>query len=132
MDSIGQAERTSGDSRIFGAIPYVLGILIAIVIYFVKKEDPHVRFHAMQAILLDLAVMVASFALFGVLIVAALALGIAGRGVGFFAGFWLIWLGVMGFAVLVFIMKLIFAYKAYTDPGFRLPIIGKQAERMAA
>ncbi len=119
------------DSRIFAAIPYVLGILIAIIVYFVKKEDPYVRFHAMQAILFDIVVMAASFAVFGILFVAAFALGL-GTGIGFFAGFWVIWLGIMGFSVAVFLIELFLAYKAYTDPGFRLPIIGKQAEKMAA
>jgi uncharacterized membrane protein len=39
------------DSNLLAALGYLIGIL-AIVVYFVKKDDRFVRFHALQSILL--------------------------------------------------------------------------------
>ncbi len=124
--------QSSGDSNAFAALSYLFGIVIALVIYFVKKEDPFVRYHAMQAILLDIVVMAASFALSGLLLIGTFALGFANPALGFFAMFWGIWLGLMAFAGIVFLIKLFFAYKAYTGSRFKLPLLGREAEKMAA
>ncbi len=123
--------QSSSDGKVFGAIAYVFGILIALLIYLLKKDDKFARFHALQAIFVDLAIMLVSIPL-GILLFAGFFVsGFASGGAGFFAGFWIIWLAFMAFAGLVFILRLLFAYKAFSGSRFKLPIIGAQAEKMS-
>lgn len=126
-----EAATPSSDGKAFGAIAYIFGILIALLIYLLKKDDKFTRFHALQAIFVDLVIMLVSIPLGILLFAGFFVFGFASGGAGFFAGFWIIWLAFMAFAGLLFILRLFFAYKAFSGSRFRLPIIGAQAEKMS-
>jgi uncharacterized membrane protein len=126
-----QFQPATEDSKIFGAISYVFGFLIAIIIYLLKKEDRYVRFHAAQAILFDICIMVASVVLAVAMIGIFFVVGIATGGIGFIL-FPILWVGMIGYAFILFIARLYFAYRAYKGNAFQLPIVGPQAAKMAA
>ncbi|MBM2820555.1 MAG: hypothetical protein HW405_315 [Candidatus Berkelbacteria bacterium] len=107
---------TSGsglDPKLSALLAYLLGIVGGIVFYAISK-DPFVRFHAMQSILLWVAVVVLEFAFFILNFVA-----------WFFSYFtWIIAVGL--FAVWIIVML-----KAYSGEKYKLPIIGDMAEKFA-
>jgi uncharacterized membrane protein len=126
-----EKRQISDESKLFSAIAYILGTLIAIIIFFLKKDDKFTRFHAVQSILLDISVMVLGFTIMVLGFIALIALGMATMGVGFFVGFWILWLIFMVGAVCLFALRLFLAYKAYKGEMIQLPIIGKQASNIA-
>ncbi len=126
------SDEPSEESRLIAAISYVFGVFVAVIIFLLKKEDRYVKFHAAQAILLDLAVMLASILLFGAGVAIAIALGIASMGIGFFLGFWLIWLLLMGFGLIILALRLFLAFQAFSGSRFGIPLIGSHAAKIAA
>lgn len=127
----GGNEGLTNESKGFGAVVYLLGILISILVYLLKKEDGYVKYHAAQAILFDLCVMVVSMVVGACLIIVLIVAGIATMGVGFFIGFWIVWLALMGIGLVLFAFRVFFAYKAYRGERFKLPILGDQSEKMS-
>jgi uncharacterized membrane protein len=125
-------EGLKDESRLFGAISYVFGVFIAIIIYLLKKDDGYVRFHAAQAILFDISLMVVSIAMFALMFVLMIVAGIATMGIGFILGFWVLWLAVMVVALGAFLVRLYFAFMAYSGKRFKLPLIGVHAANIAA
>ena len=100
------------DENIAGALAYFLGIVTGLIFFLIEKESRFVKFHAMQSILVWLAIV-------GVSIVIGL-IPIIGWMFDFlliFASFFL-WLFLM--------------YKAYKGEQFKLPVIGDIAEQQAA
>jgi uncharacterized membrane protein len=122
------AEELSGESKVFAAIAYFFGTLIALVIYLVKKDDKYVKFHAMQAILFDIALMVVSIPLILLVFAGFFVMAASKSGTVFLV----LWAVIMGFSLLSVLAKLIFAFKAFTGSRFKLPIIGKHAQKIAA
>ncbi len=53
------------DSKLWGVIAN-FGWLGGLIAYLVKKDDPFVKFHAVQSILLSIIVIVASVVTFGI------------------------------------------------------------------
>ncbi len=104
------------DSNLLAAIAYVLGIVVALLIYLIEKEDKWVRFHAMQAIVFHLAWSVGFGAVFIVLWVVALVT----MGVGALCIF-----AIFPIALLVMVANFWFAYRAYKGEYFELPVIGE-------
>jgi uncharacterized membrane protein len=121
-------EETSGDSKVIAAIAYFFGILIALVVYLIKKEDRYVRFHAMQAILFDIAIMVLSIPLTIAIFVGFFIAAASQSGIVLIV----FWAAIMGFALLSMLLRLVFAFKAFTGSRFKLPIIGAHAEKIAS
>jgi uncharacterized membrane protein len=121
------------DGNVAAALGYPIGI-IAIISLIMEKENRFVKFHALQSILLHVAVFVLMIAVWILTIVlaiagaAASAASSAGGAVGGIVGllFTLIWLVV----VVAYIGGLIFAaVKSYQGNMFKLPIIGNMAEK---
>ena len=54
---------TGLSSNVAGALCYLLGLVTGIVFLMIEKEDRFVRFHAMQSIVLSVAVFVVSLVL---------------------------------------------------------------------
>jgi uncharacterized membrane protein len=120
-------------SRLDGKIAVALSYpfwLIAIILFASRRDDPFVRFHALQSILLHVSFTVAAIAVWlAGIIIALLAQLVSNSGalelfletvMGLI--FWLL--------VLAYIGTIIFAaIKAYQDSGFVLPLIGRVAER---
>ncbi len=126
-----KVETLNDESKIFAALSYVLGLLIAVLLYLFKKEDPFVKYHAIQAILFDVVVSVVSTILIVGAIVIGLVLGVTSGGAGLGLGVILFYAFILLYAVVMFVVRLIFAYKAYTGKRFKIPIIGNQAEKMS-
>lgn len=120
------------NSRAFAAISYIFGIIIAALIYLLKKEKEYVRFHAMQAVLLDLVLLVFNLALLIVLLAIAFVLGLASGGIGFFGGFILIYVLFFAWSLALLAIRLFLAWKAYHGERFLLPLVGSHAARMTA
>jgi uncharacterized membrane protein len=122
------------DGNLAAALGYPISI-IAIISLIMEKENRFVKFHALQSILLHVAFIII-FILVLILFVILAAVGMAasaatnsGAGMGLttmLSG--LIWLVVVGCAVLAVIFA---AVKAYGGAQFKLPIIGNMAEKFA-
>lgn len=96
-------------------IPYV-GLIAAIVVLLVEKENKFMRFHAFQALTLMAATWVASFVLgiFSALLIFALACAAP-------------LLGLLGLALLVY--ELYVAYLAYQGQRYMIPVLGEFVEK---
>ncbi len=123
------------DGNLAAALGYPIGIL-AIICLIMDKENKFVKFHALQAILLYVALIAIWIALvvlsiiLGVIGIAASAAGSAGGALGSIIGLlWtLVWLAVFLGALIAIILG---AVKAYGGNYFKIPIIGNMAEKFA-
>jgi uncharacterized membrane protein len=123
------------DGNVASAIGYPIGIL-AIICLIMEKENRFVKFHALQSILLHVAIMVVGIGLAIVFMIIGIILGVAASaasssaGGGFAAIFgllsFLIWIVILVAYVGGLIMA---AVKAYNGIYFKLPIIGNLAEK---
>ena len=102
------------DPKVSATLAYFLW-LIGGIVFFVISKNPYVRFHAMQSILFNasVAVIYIFFMIFGFMF--WILLGPLS---------YLLWMA--GFAVWIILM-----IKAYQGEKFKLPIIGKYAEKLA-
>lgn len=114
---------TGMDANVAALIAYVLTWLTGLIFFLIEKESRFVRFHAMQAILLGVGIVVLYFALMifqFVLLAVSDTLGLL------FSFLWLIVpLAIIGLIVLCCV-------KAYQGQMFKLPLIGDMAERFSA
>lgn len=118
------------DSNIVALLAY-LGLFIAILVYLLRKEDRFVRFHALQAILLDLLYM----AVF-LIVWVVYAVSFLGMFVSFAAGFplplpFILFPLIFGLVGVFLLFKLFLMYKAYKQEWYKLPILGNLAEKHA-
>lgn len=123
-----QYEYTSADDRLCAMLAYLLGLffpLVApIVIFLVRRNSRYVAFHALQALFIELAVMVLGFAvsvvgtILGML--GPLALFMIPIGIG---------MGVVGIAAVVY--KIVAAIKSFGGDWYRVPVVAGFAERSA-
>ena len=120
------------DGNVAAALGYPIGI-IAIICLIMEKENKFVKFHALQSILLHVAMIVVMIAVWIIGVIIAIA-GVAAAAatnsgaLGGLAGmlFGLIWL-VM---IVAYLGGLILAaVKSYGGDMFKLPIIGNMAEK---
>lgn len=109
------------DANLAAAIGYPVTIL-AIVCLIMDKENRFVKFHAIQSIILCVAMFVV-FVSLGILLAILTMISSA------FAAFTLVY-PLLGLA---FLAGLIFAaVKAYGGEQFKLPVIGNMAEKFAS
>ena len=115
----------SDDSKLFGALAYIFGILSGILVFLLKKEDKYAKFNAMQSILLGVVVFVLFIGL-GIVSVVAGVIPVIGWVVALV-------LGLVNLLLIpvVFLLVLFLMWKAYSGEKFKLPILGAQAEKMA-
>ena len=85
-------------NKIWAVIAYFFGV-IGILAYFIKKDDPYVRFHAMQSLLVSIVFMV---------------IGMVTLGIGYIIYFFL-WLFLM--------------WKAWSGEKYMLPVLGQYADQ---
>jgi uncharacterized membrane protein len=123
------------DGNVAAALGYPIGI-IAIICLIMEKENRFVKFHALQSILLHVAVIVVGIGLAIVFMIIGIIFGLAaGAGGGSAAGgliglfsmlSFLIWMVVL----LAYVGGLIYAaVKAYGGNKFMLPVIGAMADK---
>lgn len=112
------------DSKLFGALCYIIGILVPLFVLFTeKKNDKFLSFHAWQSLLLTVVWVVLWFGLGAVTVV----LSFVTMGFGGLVGCLFLPLALVAFIVIVFL-----AYKAYMGEKFKLPILGDFAEKQAS
>ncbi len=116
-----ETKNSTSENNLFAAIAY-LGIVIALVVYIAKKEDKFVRFHAIQALMFDLAFVVTFFVLWLVAVASIFT---------FVLAFIVIPL-IMLFVGIVVCFKFYLMYKAYSGERYHIPVIGEQAEKHVA
>jgi uncharacterized membrane protein len=113
------------ESRLYAAFAYLLFIISGIIVFLIRAKDGYARFHAMQSILLTIALFVISF-----------VLGVIGRVldfipfVGSVAGL-MIYLISAAISLATFLLWLFLMWKAYSGERYMLPFIGAHAESMA-
>ncbi|VVC72004.1 Uncharacterised protein [uncultured archaeon] len=125
MDDAG-LKTEEGNARVLAAVAdilgwfQILGIIVALVVY-VSTKDKFVRFHAIQAILLELCIMVVVFVEVAIAIVLLITI------VGYFAMIFVII--VTEFSALA--LRLYLAFNAFNGKAPMLPLIGKIARDQA-
>ena len=112
-------------------LAYVFGWISGLIFLLIEKDSRLVRFHGMQAILLNVLVAVIGIALWIVVFVLLLVVnqisGVLGTVFGLVAT--LLWLAFSIGILIAWVMCLI---KAYQGQFFKLPIIGNFAEQFTA
>jgi len=114
---------TGMDPNVAGLLCYLFGWVSGLIFYLIEKEDKSIRFHAMQSILLNVAIV-------AIVIALNIILGIV--------GFILPGLALL-FAVAVYpifylavlVIWIMLMVKAYQGEKWKLPIIGDIAEKNA-
>lgn len=116
---------TGMDPKIAGLLCYLFGWISGLIFYLIEKDDKTIRFHAMQSILLNIAIFVLwigisiVLGIFGLIpgvniVIAILALPV----------YFVLWIGT----IVVWILLMV---RAYQGEMWKLPIIGDIAERNA-
>ena len=104
--------------NIAAALAYLFGIISGVIFFVIEKNNPFVRFHAMQSILVS-AVFIAlsiAFSIISVFPVIGWLFAILGHLV----------LGLVGL-----ILWLLLMFKAFSGEEWEVPIIGKYARQYA-
>jgi len=117
-----QTSSTGMDPKVAALLSYVLGWVTGLIFYLIEKEDKYVRFHAMQSILLSVAMIVLMTALNIVLAMLTTIVDIFGLLFVFVSP-------LLGLAF--FVLWIMLMVKAYQGEKWKLPIIGDMAERYA-
>jgi|307.fasta_scaffold741829_1 uncharacterized membrane protein len=123
------------DGNLAAALGYPIGIL-AIICLIIEKENRFVKFHALQSLLLHVAMFVLAIAAMIIFMILGIVLGVAaaasnsaaGGGIAGIFGLLstLIWLVI----VVGYVAALIYAaVKAYQGNMLKLPIIGSMAQK---
>ncbi|MCX8200378.1 MAG: DUF4870 domain-containing protein [Candidatus Micrarchaeota archaeon] len=118
-------QKGDDNSRLLGAISYFLGIL-AVLLFLVKKDDKFVKFHAVQAALLNILwiiVFVVWFVLSMVLAVVTIPIG----GIGGMA-----WICVLPLGLVMLIVMLYGAWKAFSGEMWKMPLIGGLSDKYSS
>ena len=113
-------KKAEGDSNLMGALAYLFGLITGIIMYVVKPEDRYVRFHAVQSILLNVALIVI-FIVASIVMVILAFLPVAGQICAL-----LIYPVLMLGSLLLWLFMM---YKAYSGERYKLPYIGEMAEK---
>ena len=121
---------TGLDENIAALLSYIFGWVSGLVFFLIEKDSRLVRFHAMQSLLLNVAIAVIVIAL---LILFSVVLLIAGQISGLVSTLFsliatLIW---FVFAIGILILLIMCLIKAYNRQYYKLPIIGNFAEKFS-
>ncbi len=112
----------SDESKLFGALAYLITPFTGILVYFMKKEDSFVKFHGVQSILFGVVAYILSFGLGIVTSVLTFAtMGVGGICVLILPLFWLA----------VFVLWVFLMWKAYSGERYKLPYLGEMSEKYA-
>lgn len=123
------------DGNVAAAIGYPIGIL-AIICLIMEKENRFVKFHALQSILLHVAMLIVGIGLAIIFMIIGIVLGVAAAAANSSAGGGLA--GIFGLLSFLIWMLILVAYvgglimaavKAYNGLTYKLPIVGNLAEK---
>lgn len=107
--------------NVAGALSYLVGALTG-VLFLVIDRRPFVRFHAMQSIVVTIAIIALSIA-FGIFSLILGAVPIVGWLVGLLLS--------LGFSVAGFVLWIYLMYRAWQGDEWEVPVVGTYARRMA-
>lgn len=113
---------TGIDPNLGGALAYLFGPLTGILLY-VLEDDPFVRFHATQSIVVFGGLFVLSIGL-SVVMTVLTAVPVVGWLAGLLLGFGALLLAPIGFVLWIYLM-----YRAYQGDEYGLPIAGPIVRR---
>ncbi len=101
-------EHVSPNRSVLSGVSYVLGWVTGLIVYLVEKEDKHVRFHAMQSLIL--------FGLLTVLRIVFMIVPVIG--------------GILSVIVGIFslVLWIVLMVKGFQGERFELPIVGEWAK----
>lgn len=113
------APAAGSDSNLFGALCYIIGVLVPLFVLFTeKKNDKTLVFHAWNSLFFTVAI-----------IIYLIGLSIVGAVLGFvFPPLACI---VIPLWFLPFLVLLFLAWKAYQGEKYMLPVIGEMANKQA-
>ncbi len=115
------------DPRLARLLCYVLGWITGLIFYFVEKEDPNIRFHAMQSIVTFGAITILVIGLSIISFIFMIAFGFIGLLMPLVSGLFGVINMVIGIATLV--IWILCMVKAYQEEDFKLPVAGDTAEK---
>jgi len=132
------------DEKAYAGLAHALMLstwwIAPLIIYFMKKESPFVRFHAMQALLWQIIFSVLYFAGMAVFFMVAIVSTLSGQGkpadpshfpVALFVAMPLVWLLAMGGFAVSMTLAIMYCLKAMRGQWAEYPVIGKWARRIA-
>jgi len=137
----GAIEPTTPDERTFGLLAHMLQIMLSwiapLAIFLIKRQSKFVSFHALQALLLQVACMLLSLAgvilWFGVFFM-AIALAPATRNAPpppeFFVLMLMLWLCWMGMWIIIMLAAIIYGIKAGRGEWAEYPFFGQLSLRI--
>ncbi|MDD2573982.1 MAG: DUF4870 domain-containing protein [Bacillota bacterium] len=102
---------TGMNENLAALLSYVLGFITGIIFLVIEKESRFVKFHAMQSILVSVALMVISFVLGLIPIIG--------------------WIAAILLGPISLVLWIILMVKAYKHVWFKLPVVGDMAEKQA-
>ena len=92
-------------------LSYVLGLITGLVFFILEKDNPFVKFHAMQSICFSLGVSVLSF---GLMLIPVLG-----------------WIALVVLQIAAFVFWVLCMIKAYQGQWYRLPVVGNFAAKQS-
>ncbi len=108
---------SSGDDGIFGALCYIIAVLVPLFVLFTdKKTNKFLAFHAWQSLLVTVVFIVLSIPISIVAGILAITTGIGG-------------LCIFPFYLLIVVVVLFLAWKAYEGEQYGLPVLGDFAKK---
>lgn len=120
-------------NNLMAALAYLFGWVSGLVVYFISKEDKLARFHGIQSILWNIALIVLIVIGLVIAMVAMIVLGIIGGMLnlgGITALLVIIPYGLLAlFMLLLVLLTLWTMYQAFTGKMYKLPIVGGFAEK---
>ncbi len=120
-----ETSATNLDPNLAALLAYVFGWVSGLIIFLIEPDNKYVRFHALQSIFFNVAIVIA---MIGLSIVFGILGAIPGLGILFLILLPLIWgIGSLG----IFALWIVLMIKAYQGEKFKLPVIGDIAEQNA-
>lgn len=110
-------------SNVGGLLAYILGPITGVLFLVLEKEDRFVRFHAMQSVVVGVALIAVSIA-FSIFSSVLAFIPVLGWIVALVAG--------LGLAVVSFGLWILLMVRAFQGREWQVPLVGAYARRFAA
>lgn len=113
------------NEHIEGALCYVLGFVTGLIFLIIERENKFVRFHALQSIATFLPLLIIVSEIERVILSPTIGFSLTIFGI-------LIYVGILSAIwVLIGLLWILLIYKASRGEKYKLPVVGKIAERYA-
>lgn len=111
---------TGLEPNVAALLAYLFGFVGGLIFFLIEKDNKFIRFHAMQSLILNIAMVAIWIVLMIVIPILAVATGGLGGILYLFTP--ILWIGFL----IVWIMAMV---KAYGNEEWEIPIIGKMARK---